>query len=113
MAYVFYDLPADSADLETFNGYHVSRVVARAGGGPVKKEDPWAPAEELTLEGRRQPWFAPALRRARRVAPATMARRVPSRAWCLPGFVNARQAASLLSVPSVCFVLVWLIGRMW
>jgi hypothetical protein len=111
MAYVFYDLPADSADLETFNGYHVTHAATVARGGPAKKEDPFSPPEELVLSSHRQPWFAPAARRMRMSAP--LARRVPSRAWCLRGFISTREAASLLSVPSLCFLMVWLIGRFW
>jgi hypothetical protein len=110
MPYVFYDLPADSSELETFNGYQVSRIVTRAEGGPVAPAvDPFEPAPELVLEGSRRPWFEPVLSRA--PAKMGMARRVPTRAWCMRGFMTPRAVASYLSVPSLCFTLVWLLGR--
>lgn len=111
MPYVFYDLPADSSELETFNGYQVSRIVTRAEGGPVAPAvDPFEPAPELVLEGPRRPWFEPVLARMKTPAKG-MARRVPTRAWCMRGFMTPRAIASYLSVPSLCFTLVWLIGR--
>jgi hypothetical protein len=109
MAYVFTDLPADSADLETYRGYHVARVVATPRGGRVPRLSD--PAPELLLQGGRRPWYEPALMRA--PALRGLARKVPTRAWCLRGFVTWRQAASLLSVPSLCFAMVWLIGHVW
>ena len=111
MPYVFYDLPADSSELETYNGYHVSRIVHEPRGGVVKSEDPAAPPAELILQGPRRPWFEPVLARMQAPAGRTMARRVSSRAWCMRGFISAKALAGYLTVPSLCFTLVWLIGR--
>jgi hypothetical protein len=109
MAYVFTDLPADSSELETFKGYYVSRSVKSAHGGRVPR--PWDPPTEFVLEGTRRPWFEPALMRAQSL-PA-LARVARSRAWCMRGFVTWRQAASLVSVPSLCFIAIWLLGHVW
>jgi hypothetical protein len=109
MAYVFYDLPADSSELETYHGYQVSRVVAEPRGGAVKREDLFAPPAELVLQGKRRPWFEPVV--ARMNATPGMARRVPTRAWCTRGFFSAKALASYLCVPSLCFLMVWIIGR--
>ena len=40
------------------------------------------------------------------------ARVAPGRRLTMGGFLTTPQLASLLSVPSLCFVLVWLIGRL-
>ena len=101
MPYVFYDLPADSADLETFNGYHVGRVFPQPRGGPVLRKD-----TELVLTYHRQPWFAPATVCAGRTFKGYPRRR-------LRGFMSPAQAASLLSVPSLCFIAIWLLGHVW
>ncbi|MCB9893228.1 MAG: hypothetical protein H6839_02115 [Planctomycetes bacterium] len=112
MPYVFYDLPADSSELETFNGYHVSRLVHKAQGCKVKRPEPFAPPAELVLQATRRPWFEPALSRMR-PAPAarSMARRAPTRAWCTRGFISARTMAALLCTPCLSFALAWLMGR--
>ncbi|MCA8914206.1 MAG: hypothetical protein KDB90_02250 [Planctomycetes bacterium] len=111
MPYVFYDLPADSAELETYNGYQVSRIVHKAGGSLVKRPDPSAPPAELILQGPRRPWFEPVLARMPATPGRSMVRRSPSRAWCTRGFISARALASLLCVPSFCFAIGWLMGR--
>jgi len=111
MPYVFYDLPADSAELETFNGYQVTRLVHEPRGGTVRKPDLNAPPAELILQGPRRPWFEPAISRMKAPPARTMARRSPSRAWCTRGFISAKAVASLLCVPCLSFALVWLIGR--
>ena len=119
MPYVFYDLPADSSELETYHGYQISRLVQEPRGGTVKRpalslpngEGPSAPPAELILQGPRRPWFEPVLARMQAPAGRTMARRVSSRAWCMRGFISARALAGYLTVPSLCFTLVWLIGR--
>ena len=109
MPYIFYDLPADSSELETVHGYQVSRIAYRASGGPVKREPAFAPPAELILEGPRRPWFEPAMAR---VQPAPgMARRAPTRAWTTRGFISTRALAGYVCVPSLCFTLVWLMGH--
>ncbi|MCA8911753.1 MAG: hypothetical protein KDB82_08610 [Planctomycetes bacterium] len=112
MPYVFYDLPADSSELETYNGYHVARAPKVAGGGPVKREDPHAGPDELILHYPSMSTSFPPRSYTVRRASNALIRVAPGRRLTMGGFLTTPQLASLLSVPSLCFVLVWLIGRL-
>ena len=111
MAYVFLDLPADSADLETFDGYHVARSVSVAGGGPVKREDLSAQPTELILHHPSMTSAYPPRTYTVRRAASSLTRIAPGRPFSMGPFLTGPQLASLLSVPSLCFSLVWLLGK--
>lgn len=111
MAYVFLDLPADSADLETYNGYHVARSARVASGGPVKRDDPTAGPNELLLHYPAPSGsYRPRSYTVQRAANA-LTRFAPGKPFFMGRFLTAPQLASLVSVPGLCFALVWLIGK--
>ena len=115
MPYVFFDAPADSADLESLGGYQVARLVAEAKGGPVGP-----PCEPQPCTGELLLSYPPAQSYLPR--PVTVARAArPRSAGLLPASRAGRgrwtwklaptsALASLLVVPGLCFMAVWLLG---
>ncbi|MBK8207463.1 MAG: hypothetical protein IPK87_11865 [Planctomycetes bacterium] len=103
MAYCFLDMPADSSDLDTFQGYFVARAPRVAKGGPIRR-----PSDELLLNlppaGSVRPYPEPVeYRRGKRVV--VLARHQTPLA---PNYL----LASWLAVPALCGALVWMIGMM-
>ncbi|MBZ0134748.1 MAG: hypothetical protein K8I27_00075 [Planctomycetes bacterium] len=107
MAYIFTDLPADSSELDTYNGYHVARTATIACGGPVRRDGP----EELilTYKGTSNNRRAQIPTNQRSAKPMT--RVIPGRRHNPPKFVSNGQLASLAIVPCLCYVMVWMLGR--
>lgn len=112
MAYIFTDLPADSSELETYNGYHVASAATVARGGPVKREDPGEGPAELVLSypsaTRGYPKF---LQRTVRRSTNAMTRVIPGRSIESHKFMTNGQLASFAVVPTLCYLMVWIIGQ--
>ncbi len=106
MAYCFLDMPADSADFDTFHGYFVARAPRVARGGTVRR-----PGDELVLNlppagslvGFRAEPLACLMRRGLKV---------PVRATTQANMAPNYLLASWLGVPALCGALVWMIGMM-
>ena len=112
MAYIFTDLPADSSDLDTFDGYHIARTATIARGGPCKQEDPSAGPEELILT------YPSATRAYPRYLERTVRRSVNAMTRVMPGrrigpykFMTNGQMASMAVVPTLYFLMVWVLGQ--
>lgn len=112
MAYIFTDLPADSSDLETFDGYQIARTATVARGGPCKQEDPSAGPEELILSYPPGTGSYPHhVDRAVRRSVNAMTRVVPGRRYGPFKFMSNGQLASMAVVPTLCFLMVWIMGQ--
>ena len=111
MAYIFTDLPADSSDLETFNGYHVARSATIPRGGPCKREDPNAGPDELVLSYPSCTSGDPYIERSIRRSVNAMTRVMPGRSYGPFKFMTNGQLASMAVVPSLCFLMVWIMGQ--
>lgn len=106
MAYLFADAPADSADLDTYNGYVVAKAPSVARGGPVSRA-----GDELVLKlppAGSLSWFKatpPAYRLVRGL-------KVPVRAVTQESIAPAAWLASWIWVPALCGAMVWVLGMM-
>lgn len=113
MGYVFTGLPADSSDLQTLHGYVVARRGTKPVGAPVppaQAYDPWQEPDELELA------YAAACARPEfhaRPVPISVPRRIkPNARRFGQAFPATSALASLIMVPTLCYGLVWLIGRL-
>lgn len=105
MPYVYLDAPADSADLDTYRGYQVSRLVLRSRGGPQPPRDFIGP-DELVLDLPPASFTVvpqPTINRRGRVEPIHPRWQRP----LVPNYL----VASWLIVPALCGLLVWLVGH--
>jgi hypothetical protein len=107
MPYVFTGLPADSSELETFKGYHVSSAPDEPFGGPV--EPPEDGPEELVLSysARRHVPQKPV--RWIRTEEPNSTRHYP---WRAKTMVSNGLLASWLLIPSACFLAIWTLARL-
>ena len=111
MAYIFTDLPADSSDLETYDGYHVARAATVARGGPVKRDDPGEEPSELILSYPSATRGEPYIDRTIRRSVNAMTRVGPGRRYGPHKFMTNGQLASFAVVPTLCYLMVWIIGQ--
>lgn len=115
MPYVYLDAPADSADLETLGGYQIARLVAEAKGGPVAPPaEPETGGQELLLAYPEARSYLPrpvtVARAARRGAGLSLPASRAGRGRWTWKLAPTGALASLLVVPALCFVAVWLLG---
>lgn len=109
MSYVYYDLPADSAELETFNGYYVARAPQEATGYAPERPDYTTGPDELRLSLAPLEATMP-VPLGERLSPLRLVDHAPFK---LGKFMSNLELAGMFVVPSLCFVTIWLIGHFW